>query len=447
MKPAKPFSATMDEQTFVPPTMRALYYTLPAAGNKTNSSKQGEKYRTLIFDNDFPAPRPSPSQYLIKVQTAAFSHDEIHLVRSLNPTQCMPQIPLHNICGTIISTPTQDHWSSEGPKFKVDDVVFGLVSYARDGGAADYILATEDELAFKPKNISAVEAATIPLPALSAWKAIFTYGGLEPGSDDNSTVHGNHKRSSGSISSNQSSLSKISSSISNSSNGHNHNHSHGMGQKLRAKHRNHALRVLITNAGDSEIALQALHLLRSTSLFPSNNNDDDDDGNRKPKPWICTTCTSTNQASHIRTQASVDETIVAPFPLATDFDLAAIFRDKHWEPVDIVLDCAGGQVLRQTYSPYIVRDYGVVLTAVDHGLVQYPDKNNGMDRGLFTRFVAVEPDGETLGRIAGLVEEGSVRGRVAKTVDLVNGKDVLGDVGMDGVKRGEIIVVRVNSYP
>ncbi|KAK5707128.1 hypothetical protein LTS12_028213, partial [Elasticomyces elasticus] len=197
-----------------------------------------------------------------------------------------------------------------------------------------------------------------------------------------------------------------------------------MGQKLHVKHRNHALRVLITNASDSEIALQALHLLRSTSLFPSNNNN----GNRNSKPWICTTCTSTNQASHIRTQASVDETIVAPLPLATDFDLAAIFRDKHWEPVDIVLDCAGGQVLRQTYSPYIVRDYGVVLTAVDHGLVQSPDKDNGMGRGLLTRFVAVEPDGETLRRIAGLVEEGSVRGRVAKTVDLINGQDVLGDV-------------------
>lgn len=89
----------------------------------------------------------------------------------------------------------------------------------------------------------------------------------------------------------------------------------------------------------------------------------------------------------------------------------------------------------------------MVLTAVDHGLVQSPDKDNGMGRGLFTRFVAVEPDGETLRRIAGLVEEGSVRGRVAKTVDLVNGQDVLGDVGMDGVKSGEMIVVRVNSNP
>lgn len=425
MKPAKPFSATMDEQTFVPPTMRALYYSMPAAaGNKANSSKQGEEHRTLIFDSDFPTPRQSPSQYLIKVLTAAFSHDEVYLARSLNPTQCMPQIPLHSICGTVISTPSQDHWSTEGPKFKVDDVVFGLVSYARDGGAADYILATEDELAFKPKNISATEAVAIPLPALSAWRALFTYGGLEPGGDDNSPpVHGNnHRRNTSRISStnstngttsSQSSLSKTS-------------------------------RILITNAGGSETALQALHLLRSPSLFPCNNGNND---SQPPKPWICVTCTSAKQAALIRTQeASINEIITVPFPLAADFDLAAIFRDNHWEPVDIVLDCAGGQVLRQTYSPYIVRDYGTILTAVDHGLAHYPDKGNGMDRGLVRRFVAVEPDGETLGRIAGLVEDGSVRGRAARVVDLVHGQDVLGGDGGDAVKGGEMIVVRVNAY-
>lgn len=469
MKPAKPFSTTMDEQTFVPPTMRALYYTMPAAGNKANSSRQGEASRALIFDSDFPVPRPSSNQYLIKVQAAAFSHDEIHLARTLNPTQCMPQIPLHNICGIVISTPSEDHLSTEGPKFKVDDVVFGLVSYARDGGAADYIVATEDELAFKPKNISAVEAAAIPLPALSAWKALFTYGGLEPGDDDNGTVHahstgggGTHKRSTGSISSisstnsNQSSLSMLSSTISNGSSTTNaqhvpnQGHGHSIGQKLRSKYRNHPLRMLITNAGDCEIALQALDLLRSTSMFPCNSGNND---NHTPKPWICVTCTSSTQATDIRAKASVNETIVMPLPLdKNDFNLAGIFRDNHWEPVDIVLDCVGGQVLRQTYSPYIVRDHGAVLTAVDHGLAQYPDRENdndngnGMERGLFGRFVAVEPDGETLGRIAALVEEGSVKGRVAKAVDLVHGQDVLGGVGVDGIKGGEMIVVRVNSY-
>ena len=50
----------------------------------------------------------------------------------------------------------------------------------RDGAAADYVLATEDELALKPQNISAAEAATLPLPALTAWQALFTYSGLIP---------------------------------------------------------------------------------------------------------------------------------------------------------------------------------------------------------------------------------------------------------------------------
>ena len=428
MKPAKPFSATMDEQTFVPPTMRALYYCpLPTA---TDNEGEGNS-TSLIFDTDFPVPKPSPSQYLIKVQTAAFSHDEIRLARTLNPTLSVPQIPLHNICGTVISTPSQDHYKPSGPKAKVDDVVFGLVNYTRDGGAADYVLATEDELAFKPQNISAAEAAAIPLPALTAWQALFTYGGLEPGGSSSGNGNNNGGHIHRTSSSGGGGISRISSNISNSN-----SRSLGIGKKLLPKHhnnQNHPLRIFITNAGDAETALQALHLLRSATLFPSTN-----------KPWICATCSSTEQATYLRTEFIVAETIVAPRPPDPDFDLAAAFRDKRWEPVDFVLDCLGGSIFRQAHSPHVVRDHGVVLTAVDPEPAQNPQWENGVTRGLFSRFVSVEPDGEALGQIARLVEdEQSVRGRAANVVDLVNGGNVL-DAGASDALRGKMIVVKVN---
>lgn len=394
MKPAKPQSATMDEQTFVPPTMRALYYTpIPTTVTDCTAVNGTDARSGLVFDTDHPVPKPSPTQYLIKVQAAAFSHDELGLARVLNPTQSIPRIPLHNICGTVISTPSEDHWNPSGPKFKVDEVVFGLISYTRDGAAADYVLATENELALKPQNISSAEAATLPLPALTAWQALFTYSGLIPRNIKNGT----------------------------------------------AKHE--TLRVLVTNARDSEVGLQALQLLRSPSLFPPSH--------YQQPPWVCATCSSAEQENILRSEFYVDETISAALPLEPTFDLAARFHEKRWDPVDIVIDCAGGQMLHQAqHSPHIVKDRGVVLTAVDSGPAQQQHQDgNGDKRGIFSRFIGVEPDGETLERVAELVErEQSVRGRVESIVDLVNGADILdgGAAGAGGARRGGMIVVRVN---
>ncbi|KAJ5834787.1 hypothetical protein N7447_000813 [Penicillium robsamsonii] len=193
----KPTSSTLNDSPFTPLSMRALYYTpdvlkndapdgIPegeisdATSPDANTSIIRQKGTNLVFDCGFPTPQPSPQQYLLKVMTAAFCHDEIRLAELLNPPKAAPQIPLHSLCGTVISTPREDDEREEGPKFKIGDVVFGVVSYTRDGGAADYAVATERELALKPDNITVAGAAALALPALTAWQALFRYAGLDP---------------------------------------------------------------------------------------------------------------------------------------------------------------------------------------------------------------------------------------------------------------------------
>ncbi|KAE8141980.1 hypothetical protein BDV38DRAFT_268238 [Aspergillus pseudotamarii] len=382
--PAKPFSTTMDEQTFVPKTMRALYHRPASTAITDQTALDAPRVDSgIIFDTDFPVPKPAANQYLIKIQTAAFSHDGLRLARSLHPSKSIPQIPLHNYCGIVISTPTEDHDKPDGPKFKVADTVFGLISNTRDGAAADYIVATEDEIALKPKNISAAEASTIPGPALTAWQALFTYGGLDP-------------------------------------------------SDARRK-----LRVLVTNARDNEVAAQALQLLRARSLFPHH------------RPWICTTCSCPEHDDFLRDHVKVDEVIDAALPLPQDFDLAEIFRKNKWDPVDVILDCAGEQMFSLAHSSDVVKNNGVVLTAVDDTAVQPQNADREAQtqkHGLFSRFVALKPDGKALARIAELVEEGSIRGRVQSIVDLAHGVDVLAAeaAGAGGGRRGGMMVFRVN---
>ncbi len=267
--------------------------------------------------------------------------------------------------------------------FKVDEVVFGLVDYAQDGAAADYVLTTEDQIAHKPQNISAAEAATIPLPALTAWQALFKYAGIHP-------------------------------------------------TQVKDKG-SKQLRVLITNAYSSEVGTQALHLLRSRDLFPHH------------RPWICATCASEKYANEMREHAQADEILMIPDPIPEDFDLTAVFRRNKWGPVDVVLDCTGENILQQFNNPAVIKDAGAVLTAVDANPILNinPKKSDGKPQ---TRFVHVEPDGRTLELIANMVEENNVRGRVANVVDLVNGADVLSEdaAAAGGEQRGGIFVIRVN---
>ncbi|KAJ6137053.1 hypothetical protein N7497_012305 [Penicillium chrysogenum] len=105
MKPAKPASATMNEQTFVPATMRAVYYDQIRTGDEVLAgANYTKKYREINAG-----------------------------------------LAIGAFLDGILQRRGQDHTIPGGPKFKIGDVVLGMLSYTRDGGAADYALATEDE--------------------------------------------------------------------------------------------------------------------------------------------------------------------------------------------------------------------------------------------------------------------------------------------------------------
>lgn len=527
--PPKPLSANKDEESWVPTSMRALYYSAAPAVNNAIASglpqgvdsseidvnEKATPQTGLILDTGFPTPQPSANQYLLKVQTAAFCQDELRLASELNPTKTTPQIPLHSVCGTVISTPAQDHGRPFGPRYKISDVVFGVLSYTRDGGAADYVVATEGELTLKPKSISASEAAALALPALTAWQALFRYAGLDPDNPHNywrgissgyssgsgsgsglglgnglgkKSGTGSSKSGSGSGSgSGQSSgrssgrgygygwrkksidfinthafnknnktetgtdsiggISRSSTEASGSSSNwrkksidfiQGHTFNNGTGFK---KKKDTTLRVLVTNARDSEVGRIAVQLLRAEKLFSS-----------EMRPWICVTCTPAEE-SIIRQGWDVDEVLVIPhLPTASECDIGAMFRTRRLQPVDFVLDCTGDEVFQEAHSPAVVKDHGSVLTAVDPRPAKQQVPVDGQDalkrrkRGLRSRFVPVNPDAAALARMVELVDDNTVRGNEEQIIDLQHASKLLeGRASASaGSRRGSMMVVRVN---
>jgi NADPH:quinone reductase-like Zn-dependent oxidoreductase len=71
--------------------------------------------------------------------------------------------------------------------FRVGEEVFARLDFARDGAYAEFVTVRASELARKPRTLDFVEAAAVPLAALTAWQALIEatppYGtaGLEPG--------------------------------------------------------------------------------------------------------------------------------------------------------------------------------------------------------------------------------------------------------------------------
>jgi NADPH:quinone reductase-like Zn-dependent oxidoreductase len=85
----------------------------------------------------------------------------------------LPLIPGYDIAGVVEKT---------GPnltKLKVGDAVYGYPTFG--GGWADYVTVKEWEVAAKPKSLNFVEAAAVPMGALTAWQALVDVAKLQPG--------------------------------------------------------------------------------------------------------------------------------------------------------------------------------------------------------------------------------------------------------------------------
>jgi NADPH:quinone reductase-like Zn-dependent oxidoreductase len=122
-------------------------------------------------------PRIRDGEALVRVHAAALTRDELDW-----PADRLPAIPSYELSGVIAAV------ASDGDVVSVDEPVFALTPFDRDGAAADFVAVPTDLLAPKPGTLDHVESAAVPLAALSAWQGLFVHGHLEEG--QRVVVHG-----------------------------------------------------------------------------------------------------------------------------------------------------------------------------------------------------------------------------------------------------------------
>jgi NADPH:quinone reductase-like Zn-dependent oxidoreductase len=182
--------------------MRALHLPGAAEGDVpvfTYPDKKG-KAEASRFSTDLPKPvipaGCSMNAYIIRVETTALQKGELTWPEILARQRFHPwagAISGHDVVGTIDIA--HHATSAPSPKFKPGDRVWGLIDFDRDGAAADYVLAYENEIVLTPQSIdhpdrtSSANLATVPLSGLTAYQALYTNGHLPEPSTTTSTHH------------------------------------------------------------------------------------------------------------------------------------------------------------------------------------------------------------------------------------------------------------------
>ena len=131
------------------------------------------KKRGALRVADMPEPELQDNDVLVRIHATAVNlldskvrDGEFKLILPYRP----PFVLGHDVAGTVVRIGTKVR------RFKVGDEVYARPRDHRVGTFAEYISINEADVALKPKNLTMVEAASIPLVGLTAWQALVEVG-------------------------------------------------------------------------------------------------------------------------------------------------------------------------------------------------------------------------------------------------------------------------------
>ena len=112
-----------------------------------------------------PVPAPAIGDVLVRVEAASFTPTELGWASTWTDragNSRLPTIPAHEVSGVV----EELGWGTSG--VAVDDQVYGLTDWYRDGAAAGYVAVEARHLATKPASVDHIHAASAPLAGLTA---------------------------------------------------------------------------------------------------------------------------------------------------------------------------------------------------------------------------------------------------------------------------------------
>ncbi len=135
---------------------------------------------------EVPIPKPEEGEVLVRVHAAGVNPSDAK-IREGKAFASMYEDPFPFIPGWDVSGVVCELGSGV-TNFKEGDPVYGMVNFPYEGGGyAEYVTAPAFHLAPKPASLDHVQAAALPLAALTVWQSLFDAAGLRKG--DKVLVH------------------------------------------------------------------------------------------------------------------------------------------------------------------------------------------------------------------------------------------------------------------
>ncbi len=143
---------------------------------------------------EIPVPAIRDNEVLVRVRAAALNHRDLFITHGLYPNVRLPVTLGSDGAGEIASLGAQTANLKAGDEVVIDPMLgWGsdprvwdparatILGMPHEGTFAQYVAVPLDNVYPKPTRLSMEEAAAIPLAGLTAYRAIFIRGALQPG--------------------------------------------------------------------------------------------------------------------------------------------------------------------------------------------------------------------------------------------------------------------------
>jgi NADPH:quinone reductase-like Zn-dependent oxidoreductase len=140
---------------------------------------------SVLVGEDGPLPQPGCDELLIRVYAAGVTPTELlwyPTTHSKNGESRSHAVPGHEFSGVIAAV------GEDTVGFAIDQEVYGMNDWFADGALAEYCVTQPTSVAPKPPRLTHIEAAAVPIGALTAWQGLFERARLQAG--ERVLVHG-----------------------------------------------------------------------------------------------------------------------------------------------------------------------------------------------------------------------------------------------------------------
>jgi NADPH:quinone reductase-like Zn-dependent oxidoreductase len=139
----------------------------------------------VLVEENVPQPKPGRGELLVRVHAAGVTSKELlwyPTTHNQNGERRRGAIPGHEFSGII------EAFGDDAGGFEIGQGIYGMNDWFSDGATAEYCITKPNSIASKPPSLTHIQAASVPIGALTAWQGLFDRAKLQAG--ERLLVHG-----------------------------------------------------------------------------------------------------------------------------------------------------------------------------------------------------------------------------------------------------------------